>query len=142
MPLANADTGALATIAFGTSAFTATYRELGEGKNTRQALDITGIADTGADKSMPGDGYKAGDIDIEFFWDATDVPLDIEDVPETITLTLPKSVPASAAAATVIGTGFLLEVTLHPKLSRNNVNMGTAKIHWDGLTGPAYTKEA
>lgn len=130
MTLANADTGALATLAFGTSGFTASYREIGEQKDVRQALDVTALGDAvdEADKSIPGDGFKAGDIDIEFYWDAKDDPLDFADA-ETVTLTLPKSDSGSSAAATNIGTAFLTEVTRMPKLARNNVNVGTAKLH-------------
>jgi hypothetical protein len=140
--LANADTGALGTIAFGTTAFVAAFRLIGETKQARPVLDKTALEDTGAEKKMPGDNHSPGEIEIEFFWDAKVAPPSITAVPETITLTLPKSVAASAAAATVIGTGFISERTLAPKLARNEVNMGTAKVQFDGATGPAYTVEA
>ena len=140
--LANADTGALGTIAFGTSAFVAAYRVIGEVKQARPVLDKTSLEDAGAEKKMPGDNHTPGEIDIEFYWNATDPPPNLTAVPETITLTLPKSITGSAAAATVIGTGFISDRTRAPKLARNEVNMGTAKVVFDGATGPAYTLEA
>lgn len=142
MPLANADTGALGTFAFGTSGFVGTFRQIGEVKQTRPVLDKTALSDTGAEKKMPGDNNTPGEVELEFYWDAKLAPPDLTADPETITLTLPKSATASAAAATVIGTGFISERTLSPKLARNEVNMGTAKVVFDGATGPAYTVEA
>lgn len=140
--LTNADTGALGTFAFGTSGFVGTFRQIGEVKQTRPVLDKTSLSDTGAEKKMPGDNHTPGEVELEFYWDAKIAPPDITALPETITLTLPKSVPASAAGATVIGTGFISERSLSPKLARNEVNMGTAKVVFDGTTGPAYTVEA
>jgi len=118
------------------------YREIGEVKQKRPVLDKTALDSTGASKNMPGDNHDPGTINLEFYWDAKATPPSITADPETITLTLPKSVAASAAGATCIGTGYFAERPLTPKLSRNNVNMGSAVVQFDGGTGPAYTPEA
>ncbi len=137
-----ADTGNGASIVFGTSGFTSLYRILGETEQTRDTIEDSDLATSNLKTYIPGDLAEPGSFDIEFIWDPTATQLDITDVPETVTVTLPKENSGSAAAATLAGTAFLTKVTKGPSLQNGELNMGKATVQWDGKTEPSYTVEA
>lgn len=137
------DTGAGASITFGTSAFTGKYREIGELSQELEVVDTTDLSIASADEAtnMPGDNPTPGEVRCRIKFDPKVQPPTLG-VPETITITPPKSDSASSAPANVAGTGWVKSRRLLPNLQRNQLNEGEFVIQFNGLTGPTLTAEA
>lgn len=133
------DTGNTGTIVFGTTGFTAKYRVLAEAEQERPKLKDSDLSTSQFETYIPGDLAEPGEIQIEFYFDATATPPDIHAVPETVTLTLP--LQSGTTAATLVGTAFLTKRTITPNLQNNEINIGKATVAFDGKTGPTFTPE-
>lgn len=131
------DTGQGATITFGTSSFTALYKEFGELDQQGGSLDITALSTTGANKKMPQDNYDGGKRVCILYFDPEDGLPDLHS-PETITITYPVSASGNTAA-TEAGTGWVVRRKF-PKLANNEVQMAEIEIEWQ--TAPTFTAES
>jgi hypothetical protein len=136
-------TGNGATITFGTQSFTGKYREIGELNQEREVVDTTTLdIPTGSfAQNIPGDNPAPGQVRCRIRWEGAEAPVAFA-APETITITMPEEVSASAAPANVAGTGYIVSRRLLPNLQRNQLNEGEFVIQFDGITGPTYTPEA
>lgn len=134
------DTGGGATITLATSGFTGSYRRIGSVKKVRPDVSVSHLAASN-ELYRPGDAVENGETPCEFLWNPASTPPSITADPETITITYPKRLAASSAAATLAGTGFLKEVE-HPEFQLNQACIGKYTIKWDGETPPTYTPEA
>lgn len=136
-------TGSGCTITFGTNTYTAKIRSIGATEQTRGKVDSThlGIASASFATSIPADNPDPGETEVVIRWVGATAP-QVFSAPETITITLPKEVAASASGATFAGTGFLGKRRGAPNLQRSTLNEGGFSIVWNGDTGPAYTVEA
>jgi hypothetical protein len=130
------DVGNGATIAFGTSSFTAGFTMIGGTEQERAKLEITVLATTGKKLFMPDDLYDPGGFDLEFFFDPNEQP-PISGAIETVTITFP--IPSGGmTGATLAGTAFC------GKWKAGDCKPGepmraTARIEWTGATGPTWT---
>lgn len=133
-------TGKGASIVFGTSAVSASWTKINPGQQSLGELESSHLGTTAKKTYEPDDLSEPGECEVECWFDATkDMPA--LGVPETVTITLPKEVPASTAAATYAGTAFIKAVGL-PENVLGILKKQTIKVKWDGKTGPAFTKEA
>lgn len=126
------------TIAFTTTAFTASVNRIGGANETRNAVETSHLATTGQRTRIPGTLTDPGTTEVEFEWDqsfTTFPPIDA--VPEAITITYPKK-SGETVAATEAGTGFLVE-SQSPTAQDDTLMMGRYVIQWDGLTDRTYT---
>lgn len=133
------DTGHGFTVTFGTSGFTALMRECDLPNEVRQAIDASYVGDSSVLK-IPGDTTDHGQFSIRYVFDSR-VARPTFSTAETITITLPKMITGSSAAATLAGTGFMTERKL-PNMQSNQLNEGSAVGVFDGDTGPTFTVEA
>lgn len=139
--MAASDTGQSATIAFGTSAFTAVYQQMGEIEQTRDALEDTDLSVTGEKTYVPSDVFEPGTLTCTLYFDPTDGLPGPGSAAETITLTYPKSESGTVSAANLAGSGFITSVK-YPSLQLGEINMAEFTIQFDGKTGPTFTAEA
>lgn len=131
-----ADTGNSATIAFGTTGFTAAFVVIGGATITRPRINDSHLATTNLETHMPGDLADPGEQECEFHYNPNTQP-PILNAAETITVTYP--VPAGLTnGATKAGTGFVTEWT-EPDLKNNELMIAKVKVAWDGKTEPVYT---
>lgn len=137
------DTGAGASITFGTSAWAGKYREIGELDQEIEVVDMTTLDIASADEAtnMPGDNPSPGRVRCRVAADPKVGPPALG-VPETITITMPKSDSASSAPANIAGTGYVARRRLLPNLQRNQLNEYELDLQYNGLTGPTLTVEA
>jgi hypothetical protein len=126
--------GNTATIVFGTSSWPANVHMIGGTSQTRPKIEDSHLATEDFQTFVPGDLVDPGELELEFEFDPDDPP-PIDGAPETITITHPS---ALANGATLAGSGFLTEWK-SGDLRNNQLAVGTAKIAWDGKTGPAWT---
>ena len=136
-----ADVGMGTTIAFATSAFTASITNVDSSDITRNVIDKTHLSTTGSREKMPGDLVDEGDVTFQFQFDPDAQP-PIGAAAESITITFP--VPAGkSTGATLIGTGFISSWTWGGIDAEDSSLMtGTGVITWDGATPPAWTDSA
>jgi len=123
------DIGTGASIAFGTSSFTANITSITPVSGAeRPAIDTTHLGTTTARTFVPGDLVNWGELEVELQFDIDDRP-PIDQVAETITITFPLSA-LGATAATLAGTGFMTnfgaEVPLEELMS------GSYTVKWSG----------
>ena len=134
------DTGHGATIAFGTSGFTAKWRKIGAVEHAGEKVDSTTLDASGFKTFLPGDILDPGEVELEIAFDSEgDQPTALE--AETITITFPLA-PGQATPATLAGTGFTMSFTASPEMSTNTLQVGKLKVAFDGETGPAWTPAA
>jgi hypothetical protein len=134
------DTGNTATITLATSGFTGSYRRIGGTTVSRQDVNVSHLGDTD-ELYLPGDTRENGEFEFEFLWNPATTPPSVTAAAETCTVTFPKRLSGSSAAATWAGTGYIKSVT-YPEFVNNQPNIGRATFKWDGDTPPAYTAEA
>lgn len=136
-------TGVGATIVFTTNAFTGKYREIGELNQEREIVDSTTLdIPTGSfAQNIPGDNPSPGQVRCRIRFQGSQAP-PVFAIAETITITLPKEVAASASGAIIAGKGFIVSRRMMANLQRNQLNEGEFVIQFDGVTGPTYTPEA
>lgn len=131
-------TGNGGTIALGTSAIVLSVTKISEWQPTRGKLDVSHLGSTGFKKQMADDLADPGEVEVEALFDPTKALGSIQAVAETITVTYPKE--GSGSAPTLVGTGFLIAVSL-PELVNGSVSKQKYKLAFNGGTGPAFTKE-
>lgn len=131
------DIGTGASIAFGTSSFTANMTSITPVSGAERAsIQTTHLGTTTAHTFVPGDLVNWGECEITFQFDPDDRP-PIDDPAETITITFPLS-SGGTGAATLAGSGFMTnygnEVPLEELMTAE------ATIKWTGdLTFSAET---
>jgi hypothetical protein len=132
------DTGNGATAVFGTSALSLAITEIQIGEITIDMLDVSLLATTDFMLEIASDLKKAPEVTLKFVFDTLATAPVVGGVPETFTVTFPlRTGEATAAnlAGTIVITGFQL-----PELKNGTIQTGTAKVKFNGDTGPAYTK--
>jgi len=131
-----ADTGNTATIAFGTSGFTANFQMIGGTEQERPSIPDSHLGTTTRDTFIPGDLFDPGEFESEYQFDPDDQP-PISGAAETVTVTFP--VPAGQSnGATLAGTGFVTKWK-SADLRNNELMVATVTVKWDGKTGPTWT---
>lgn len=130
------DVGNGATIAFGTSSFTAAFTMIGGTEQERAEIEITDLSHTTKKRFMPDDLYDPGGFDVEFFFDPnSDAP--ISGAVETVTITHP--IPSGGmTGATLAGTAFVSKWK-SGDCKPGEMMRATARIKWTGATGPTWT---
>lgn len=132
------DTGNTATLTL--SGFSGKIRSMTLSEETRQAVNASYLGDT-SELYIVGDTIERGQMEFEWVFDPTAAMPSITAAAASITVTFPKMNSGSAAAATLIGTGFLT-MRKYPDFANNTLNVGRGTIKWDGDTDPAFTVEA
>ena len=126
-----AQTGNSATIAFGTTGFTANYTRIGGTGTSRESLEVSHLGTTVHKEFTPDDLSDPGEMTVEFQWDqsASTFP-PINSAAETVTVTYPLK-SGESTAATLSGSAFLTKST-SPDLVNGEIMMGEATIKWAG----------
>lgn len=126
------DEGRGAILTLGTSAFeTPTLiTSITPDALTRASLETTHLTTATHRTFTPEDLIDAGGFTIEFFHDGDEQP-PITAVPETITITYPKTDSAWTTAALITGSGFFTEYTPGSAVV-GELMKGTAKVKWAG----------
>lgn len=133
-----AQTGKGATIAFGTSTYSLTLKEMDLGEEKRDPLDDTGLASAKV-THVAGDLPDPGEMKIKYYFDqsASNARPVTSTVAETVTVTFPLK-SGETTPANLAGTGMITRVG-RPKLVIGTLMEGEATIRWDGRTGPTHT---
>lgn len=134
---AGIQTGHKATIAFTTSAFTASFTKIGGFEMSRESLDTSHLGTTSYRTKRPGDLVDCGQFECEFFYGA-DVQPPITAVAETVTITLPDSTSGSGSGATIVGSGYISSFTT-PDLVSDQMMVATMTVVWAGQ--PTFNDE-
>lgn len=138
MATAKPDTGHGATVTFGTTAWTGKLRGIPTGlTKTLQVVNISHLATTGQQETMPGDLEELGEIDCDVLFEAV-TGLPVTGTVETITITFPLQASGATTAANLAGTAFITMIG-YPALQTNGEMLGKIKIKYDGNTGPTFT---
>lgn len=126
-----------ATIALGTSSWTAGVLGISVDGQERAVKSVTNLSTTGYMQFKPGSLVNPGTLPVRFQFDP-DTPPPITAVAETITLTFPT--PAGGiSGATLIGTGFIASWSADGNGGDEEEMTGELTIQWDGNTAPAWT---
>ena len=128
-------TGNTGTLAFGTSTFTAYWEEIGSTKQDRKDLNTSHLGTTVKHTSVPDDLYEPGEMEVNYYYDADQIPPFA--AAETVTLTYPRQ-GAHTNGATLAGTAYFKSRST-AALKNGALMMGKATIKWDGYTGPTFT---
>jgi hypothetical protein len=135
MPASISGTGA--TLTFGGSAFVANIISIGGLEITREALDDTTLATSGDFMTkVQAELGELSEIEVSYYFDDESGVPDETAAAASIVLTFPQGDLFSAANLT--GTGFATSVK-YPDLENNTLMVGTAKLQFDGKTGPTWT---
>lgn len=132
------DTGNGATVTFGTSALSLAITEIQIGGITIDMLDVSTLATTDYMIEIGSDLKKAPEVSLKFVFSTLATAPVVGGAPETFTTTFPLRT-GEATAANLAGTIVITEFQL-PELKNGTVQIGTAKVKFDGDTGPTYTK--
>ncbi len=138
-------TGHGATIAFGTSTtFTPLIISIDGAEESRPRLDTSHLGTTGHRTFIPGDLREFSTFTVTCLADPTvaaDMNVPFVSTPETLTITLGKTVAASSSGATYGGTNiaFITGRTL-PSVATDNLMTYTFDISW--ASTPTFTAEA
>ena len=138
MATAKPDTGHGATLTFGTTAWAGTVR--GMSKNlakTLQVVNISHLATSGQQETMPGDLEELGEVELDVLFAAV-TGLPVTGTVETITITFPLQATGATTAANIAGTAFIVSIE-YPPLQTNQEMLGKIRIKYDGATGPTWT---
>lgn len=130
------NTGNGTTLTVNGSAAVANITSISSPTKAKPALDRSTLDTAVNERKMPSDLASWSEIEIGFFWDDTATPPDLEAAPSSAVLTFPLG--DNATAANLTGTAFFTEVT-YPTFENNVVQAGSAKLQFDGETGPTYT---
>lgn len=133
-------TGLGATITLSVSGVIGNVVSISAWASTLEKLDISTLATTGFKKYRKGDLAEPGELTLRVQFDTKD-DLPTLGTAETATVAFPKQVVGSAAKGSLAGTGFLTQIGT-PEMTINKVSEVEVKFAFDGVTGPAYTKEA
>lgn len=130
------DTGQLAQIAFDaipgepkTTSFTARMTMIGENSRTIEALEASALDTTDEKEKVPGDLVDPGEIDCEFWWDATQSPPEPGNVCKC-TVTFPLA-PGQNSPGSYQASGFFTQ-RLTPSAQTGTLMKGKAKFTFDG----------
>lgn len=132
------DTGNGSTGVFGTSALSLAITEMQIGEIVVDMLDVSLLSTTDFMLEIGSDLKKAPEVTLKFVFDTLATAPAVNSAPETFTVTFPlRTGEATAAnlAGTIVITSFQL-----PELKNGTVQIGTAKVKFNGDTGPTYTK--
>jgi hypothetical protein len=136
-------TGHGATIAFTTSTtFVPLIVSIDGAEESRPRLDTSHLATTSVRSFIPGDLRELSTFSVTVLANpstAAVMNVPFVSTPETITITLGKTVSASAAGANYAGTGFIVSRTL-PSVVTDNLLSYTFDISW--ASQPTFTAEA
>ena len=133
-----ADTGNSATIAFATTAFTASWTEFDLGNETLDALESSHLATTNYKTFVPSDLKDGGTITGTFFWDQSFSTFPSTGTAETVTVTFPLK-SGESTAATFAATGFISDIK-RPTVVNGDLMMGELTVQLDGVTTePTFT---
>jgi hypothetical protein len=138
------DTGNLATFTLTTQTAVASLAitKISIGEITLDMLDVSTLATTGFMEEIPSDLQKAPEVTIDYVFNASATNIAITGLVDTATITLPLgSGQTTTTRATFAGTGVVVAVKI-PDFANGEVNMGQAKIKFDGDTGPTYSRGA
>lgn len=138
MPTFN--TGHGATIAFGTTGFTAAFRSLGGFDQDRGEHDKSHLGTTVYREIKPGDLIDPGEFEAEFFYNP-DVQPPISSPAETITITLAKAISSTGTVtngAVIAGSGFVKKWST-PTITTDELLASSLTIRW--ADGPTFTDE-
>ena len=135
MPASISGTGA--TLTLGGSAFVANIKTINGVEITREALDDTTLATSGDFMtSVAAELSELGEVEVTFlFSDEVGMP-DITAAAASAVLTWPQG--SLTTAANLTGTAFATSVK-YPDLANNTLQEATAKLKFDGKTGPTFT---
>lgn len=89
-------------------------------------------------KYIPEDLSENADMSVEWNWDTFDTPPTPRLNLGLVTLTYPLR-PGETTPATRAGSAYVSAVK-HPKIANGELQLGTMKIQYDGVTPLAYTK--
>lgn len=134
-----ARTGNGATITFGTSAIVLAWTKIGEWQATRGKLPVDHLGSSGFRPHIADDLADPGEVECEALFDPTKALGNIAAAAETITITYPKE--GAGTNPTLVGSGFLIAVST-PECVNGSVSKQKVKIAFDGVTGPAFTKQS
>lgn len=127
------DTGQTATAVFDLEDvgddFVARFTMLGELQRIVDSLEATALDTEDEKEFVPGDLVDPGEIEAEFWWDATKEPPDAR-VKATLTVTLPLG-EGQVAAASWTASGFFT-LKLIPSMQTNTLSKGKTKFKLDG----------
>lgn len=134
------DTGAGATITFGTTTFAARIRSIQIGEWSIEMLDDSVLASTGFKKMIASDLKTASPVVVNMAFPTTlDLPT-IGGTAETITITFPlRSHGGETTAANIAGTAQFTKIVF-PTLQLGALQEGGYEFQWTGATGPTFTK--
>lgn len=127
-----------AAVAFGTSTFTSPIVSITPDAQTREVLDSSHLGSTTWRSKLPADLVEAGGFSCSGFYD-TNVQPPITAAAETITVTLPDSVPASGAGATIAASGFVDSWSIGEITSGSLIPY---EMHITWATGPTFSDES
>jgi len=135
-------TGNSGTVAFTTSLLVLAWTKISEYQQTRGKQPTDHLGTTGFKTYMVDDHEEPGEIELEAYFDPTVDLADIADEAEEVTITYPLEDPLGEAAATLIGTAFLIAVGL-PELVNGTVSKQKVKLAFDGqgLGAPEFSAE-
>lgn len=121
------------------SGFTMLIRTLNLQEETRPEINASHLAD-GSELYIEGDTIERGSMEGEAIFNPKLAMPAFNDA-ASITVTFQKMDAASSAAATLIGTGFLV-MRKYPDLASNTLALCKFRIKWNGDVDPAHTVES
>ena len=138
------DTGNSATFTLTTQTAVASLKvtKISIGEITLDMLDVSTLATTGFMEEIPSDLTAAPEVTIDYVFDVGATNIAVTGLQDTATISFPLSpLLTTTTRATFAGTGVVVAVKL-PDPENGAVNMGQAKIKFDGETGPVYTRQS
>lgn len=121
------------------SGFTMLIRSLNLQEETRPEINASHLGDA-SELYIEGDTIERGSMEGEAIFNPK-LTMPAFNSTASITVTFQKMDSGSAAAATLVGTGFLT-MRKYPDLASNTLALCRFRIKWDGDTDPAHTVEA
>ena len=134
-----------ANMGFGTATTSMTCITISQGEQTVAVVDVTTLATTDCEESIPGDLRSVAESSAEFKWLTTTVATtanncSLPGAAGAVVLTAPIR-SGETTAASFTGTGFVTGFT-PPSFANNELQKGAIKWKYDGDTGPAFTGSA
>ena len=133
-------TGNGGAITFATSTIVLSFTGISDAPETLEKLKASHLGTQDFHEYEPGDLKEPPEITVDAWWDASkgSPPLG---VPQTVTVTLPKTTGGSTAG-NFAGSAFLTAARMAPPVKNGELMSQQIKVAFDGKTGPAYTPEA
>jgi len=124
-------TGHSASIAFGTTSWTANVTAINPGDVSREIIPTTYLGSSGAHTKIPGNLLQNGEWSLDFQY-VVGLEPPVAQPAETITITAPDHGGTMSSAATIAGTGFISSWT-PGTITTDELMTGTATIAWSGV---------